>query len=506
MLWNMSVHKIANLVSGSILPKNSKWKFTKLVTILLIVIFVIPIITKNAHAGDISTSVQNGNGEFIYDGTVFVPRGVNYDMVGYNNSGVPDTYHGTFDPCTGNRTYPQCYGNGSQAEANLRYIHGSSSGSVFSYNYVRVFIASIYLNQGFTYTAGSGFAPTNTISGQWLSNLADFLQRAHNNGLRVILTGEYPPYNFPHGSLTCMNGNQVINPCSTGENEIIFNPQVASALGSFYSEILSNLNSSAYLANWPNAISAIMSFDIKNEAKVRSDFMPLSNQSLTNLQIDNSTYSMASFASRQALIDDLTKNFVITVGQAIRSSDPTHSILISASVTTPFATGKTGYNGANGPTQPCLASTPNPCVFPLRSDIMALYGKVDYRDIHSYPFPSSATGYNEAQDWTSAGLSEGSMNPVPLIMGEFGALRQSPPDGNPKGVYSSESTAIQALQQHMVDSCNYGFRGWGLWTWMPTDPTSTTQYYTAIYYNSDGSENNEVNGALAIQAWPVVCN
>lgn len=466
--------------------------------------FVIHLSIERAHAGDVSVSVQSGKGVFLQNGTVFVPRGVNYDMVGYNNSGIPDTYHGTFDPCTGSRTYPQCYGNGSQAEANLRYIHGSASGSVFSYNYVRVFLNSVYVNQGFTYVAGSGLAATNTISGQWLSNLADFLQRAHNNGLRVIVTGEYAPQNFTYGSLTCVDGAQTISPCATGENDIIFNPQYALALSKFYSAILSNLNSSTYLSNWPNTISAIMSFDIKNEAKVMSDFMPLSNQSLYSLKIDNGTYNMASFTSRQTLIDDLTKNFVITVGQAIRGSDPTHSILVSASVTTPSATGQTGYNGANGPTQPCSSTNSAPCIFPLRSDVMALYGEVSYRDIHSYPFPSPATGYNEVQDWTSAGLSTGSTNPVPLIMGELGDLRQDP--SYPAGVYSSESTAIQALHQHMVDSCNYGFGGWGLWTWMPVDPTSTTQSYTAIYYNSDGSENNEVNGALAIQAWPMVCN
>ena len=40
-----------------------------------------------------------------------------------------------------------------------------------------------------------------------------------------------------------------------------------------------------------------MAIDVKNEAKVRSDEMPLSNTSLTSLKIDNGIYNMASFGA-----------------------------------------------------------------------------------------------------------------------------------------------------------------------------------------------------------------
>jgi hypothetical protein len=468
---------------------------------LFLALLASQILSVPSKAGDISVTVINGQGQFLLAGSVFIPRGVNYDITGYDQSSQADGYHGTFDPCTDGRTYPVCYGDGSQAEDNLRYIHGSQSGSVYSYNYVRAFINSVYVNNGFTYSAGSGVVQLNTIPGEWLSNLADFLQRAKNNGLRVILTGEYAPKNFPNDKLVCSDPSRpdLISPCSPSENDVIFNPDYGDALGRFDAAIIAELNSSTYAATWPSAASAIMAIDMKNEAKVRSDLLPLSDHSLTKLHIDNGTYDMSDRSSRQNLIDDLTKNFVLSVGRAIRSADPSHSILVGASVTTPTAVRHAGYNGAFGPTS-CDASNQPACTFPLRWDIMALYGGVDFRDIHSYPF---AAGYDEVQDLQSAGLVYGQANPVPLIMGEFGALRQS--ISNPSGVYPDEQNAVRALRQHMTTSCAYGFGGWGLWSWMPTNPAAGDLFWTAIFYNPDGTENNGVNGGLAIQAWPNVC-
>lgn len=480
----------------------------------LLVVLATPLLlapTTKALCGDVSVTVTNGQGGFSKGGSPFVPRGVNYDVTGYTNADQPDGYHGTFDPCLGGRTYPACYGDGSQAEANLRYIHGSDSGSVFSYNYVRVFISSHYIDNGFTYNSsgsvfqsGPGVAATGTIPGTWLSNLADFLQRAYNNGERVILTGQYAPANFTYAPLTCTENGQSITPCSTGENDVIFNPNYANALATFYSVLLSNLASSPYSTNWPNAIQAIMAIDIKNEAKVRSDLMPLSDTNLTSLQIDNGTYNMASYGagnSRQALIDDLTKNFSLTVGNAIRRVDPTHSILIEMSVTSPYETnGASGFNGADGPTS-CSPNDVNACVFPLRLAI-EIVGKIDFRDLHSYVLNS----VNEETAWQSEELRSGNTNPVPLVMGEFGALRQSSNASEQGDVIANEQTAANRLQEHLTASCSYGFTGWGLWTWMPTVPAPADQLWTAIFYNSNGTENNGINGAMAIQAWPNVCS
>lgn len=422
---------------------------------------------------------------------------MNYDV-----TGAPNGYHGLFDPCVDGRRYPSCYGDGSEAEVNLRYIHGSASGTVFSYNYVRVFLNSEYVNNGFSFTAGSGLAQADTIPELWLSNLADFLQRAKNNGLRVILAGEYAPANFTYAGLACSDPSRLVPvaPCSTGENDIVFNPNYAAALARFYCALIRNLNSAPFLGTWPGAAAAIMAVDVKNEIKVRSDFMPLSDHSLTRLSIDNGVYDLSSAVSRQALIDDLTKNFVLSVGSAIRAADPSRSILVEASVVTPQGeNGQPGYTGAMGPAA-CDPAASWRCLFPLRSDIMALYGGVSFRDIHSYQRPLP---YDEASDLASAGLAENAANPVPLIMGEFGAMRQLP--GYANETYPDGQSAVLALRQHMATSCRFGFSGWAVWSWRPSNPGDTVLFWTPVFDDADGHENNSVNGGLAIQAWPTVC-
>ena len=464
---------------------------------ILILVSSFSFCSPGARAGDIYITSTNGQGGFGLAGAPFIPRGVNYDV-----SATADGYHGQFDPCAGGRTYPACYGDGSQAEGNLRYIHGSDSGAVFSYNYVRVFLSSVYVNNGFTFTPGAGMAPAGTIPAEWLSNLADFLQRAKNNGLRVILTGEYAPANFTYAGLTCSDSGRLapVAPCSSGENDIVFNPDYAAALGRFYAALIGSLSSPPYSDIWPGAAAAIMAVDMKNEIKVRSDALPLSDHTLTRLSIDNGVYDMSDAASRQALIDDLTKNFVLTVGNAIRAADPSRSILVEASVVTPHAqNGASGYAGAMGPTA-CDPANPWQCLFPLRSDIMALYGGVSFRDIHSYQRPPP---YDEDAELASAGLVVGTANPVPLVMGEFGALRQLP--GYANETYPDGISAVQALRQHMTASCRYGFSGWGVWTWRPANPADTVLFWTPVFSNADGTENNSVNGGLAIQAWPAVC-
>ncbi len=446
------------------------------------------------EAGDISVGQVNGRGVFIQNGQIVDLRGVNYDILVPNVGSLPaGYYHGLFDPCNGTQnSYPTCYGDGSQAEAAIRYIHSSG------YNYIRVFLSSNYVNEGFTYTATPSTA--NVIPSEYWFDVADFLQRASNNGMRVILTSEYVPANFHYANLTCADAGTTLDPCSTGENDVLFNPSWASAYASFLSTLLSDLY---YQQVWPNAFSAIMAIDVKNELSVRSDQLPLSNTSLTELQIDNSVYNMADYSyeagSRQVLIDDLTKNFALTMGSAIRQADPTRSILVGISVAPPAAFGQANaYGGANGPTT-CSGSDTMSCIFPVRHEILALYGQVDYSDIHVYP-QNNNNPYNEDQALQSADFVYGGFESKPIMMGEFGALRTG---GNN---WPSAQAAANGLQAHVAESCDYGFSGWGLWTWSTQNYDEPYQWWSAIILNADGSQNSSaINGALAPAAWSPPC-
>lgn len=464
--------------------------------------------TPAAQAGDVSVLQLNGRGYFIQNNRIIDLRGVNYDLLVPNsNPDNPGYYHNMFDPCTDGRTsYPVCYGDGSQAEAMIRYIHGSG------YNYIRVFVGSEYTDQGFTYSQShnsdgtrAGQAAPNTLPDIYWHNMSDFLQRASNNGMRVILTGEGLPSNFPYQRLACGTAPPpapVVADCTSGENDVLFNPNWAAAYSLFWFKLLTSIRDQN---TWPNAFSAIMAIDVKQELSVRSDQMPLSDQSLTTLQIDNGTYNMSDFSyqphSRQVLIDDLTKNFALTLGSAIHQADNTRSILVSISVVPPAARGQpNAYGGANGSVA-CPASASSPCTFPVRQEILSLYGGVDYNDIHVYA-QYNDPGYLD-RALQSAAFVYGGTTPKPTLMGEFGALRAGGQYDNP---WPDAASAANGLQAHVVQSCNYGISGWGLWTWSTQNYYSPQQWWSAIILNSDGSQNSPaINGAIAPAAWSPPC-
>jgi hypothetical protein len=74
------------------------------------------------------------------------------------------------------------------------------------------------------------------------------------------------------------------------------------------------------------------------------------------------------------------------------------------------------------------------------------------------------------------------MKAKPIIMGEFGAEQ----------TLGSSTNAAAHLVQWQIESCQFGFDGWLLWTWDLTqseDPNN--KYFTAV----DGS--GEIGYALA---------
>jgi len=71
-------------------------------------------------------------------------------------------------------------------------------------------------------------------------------------------------------------------------------------------------------------------------------------------------------------------------------------------------------------------------------------------------------------------------------MGETGAHRAR---------YKNVSSAASAIQNAMIESVNYGFTGWGFWTW---DTIEQLTRWTLT------EENNALNNVLSPSAWPIV--
>jgi endo-1,4-beta-mannosidase len=75
----------------------------------------------------------------------------------------------------------------------------------------------------------------------------------------------------------------------------------------------------------------------------------------------------------------------------------------------------------------------------------------------------------------------------PIILGEFGVSKRG---------YLTAAMAAQDLLEWQIDSCEYGFDGWLLWTW---DTGEQTELWNGM------SENGEINAALAPKERPDPC-
>jgi F5/8 type C domain len=104
----------------------------------------------------------------------------------------------------------------------------------------------------------------------------------------------------------------------------------------------------------------------------------------------------------------------------------------------------------------------------------------DFIDLHPYP-----GGYNLGQLVENFEMQ--GFNAKPVLMGELGAARND---------YASAARVALGLHDWQVDSCNYGFDGWLLWTW---DSSEQAGFYNGL------DDGGLINQALAPVNRPDPC-
>ncbi len=169
------------LLSGSTDNKynsNKTGLFSRLFTASWFCLLLMSCFFTPANAGRISVDVVNGQGVFRDEaGSLISLRGVNFIRLGDVVNAQEDLvsgYHVLFDP----GAYSSL-----DAETSLAYI------SFSGYNYIRVFLASDFADNGYG-------LQHRGISRVYLANVQNFLEAAYRHGIQVILTGESLPANY----------------------------------------------------------------------------------------------------------------------------------------------------------------------------------------------------------------------------------------------------------------------------------------------------------------------
>ena len=383
----------------------------------------------------IAIRVVDGRGEF-YDratGQRFVPRGNNYIRLADQQSTSGETIY-----------YHSTFNVGlydpALAEEVLRRMHEDG------YNIVRVFLNG-------SCRAGCIGDPAGGLSEAYVANVADFLWKAKAQDIFVILTTDAEPA-APHyiGLLDTTWSEDF-----AGANTNVLRGGGILVGREFWQDLIEAL------LRQGAPLEAIFAYALRNELFFEANLPPLSHASGLVSAANGETYDMASADDRQRMLEENLILWIDQIRAAILERDPT------ALVTVGFFVPQTPNPARRG--DPRLVIT-TPAIWDSQADFV---------DLHPYPgFELDLNQY--AESFGMQGMQEKA-----ILMGEFGAARSS---------YPAVSQAARALRDWQIESCDYGFDGWLLWTW---DTEEQGGFFSGL------TEEGQINRELAPVHRPDPC-
>ena len=383
----------------------------------------------------IGIRVVNGAGEF-YDqvtGEKFVPRGANYVALGMQKNRAGEEV-------LAHATFAPGFYDHTAAEQTLQKMHADG------YNVVRSFLETT------TTTSISG--ASYGLSSAYMDNVTDFLKVASANEMYVIFATDWIADSLPYRDIVAKECCDTFN----SSNAVHLSASGVEASRAFYRDFISNLIG----RNAP--LEAVFSFNVSNELAFDSNEPPLSWDSGSVTLGNGQTYDMSNPDDKKRIIDDGLVYYIDQVRMGILEVDPTAIVGV-------------GFFAPQGPNPHRIGDTRV-----IRTYAAIWESDADYIDLHAYPFPGDLSLAQFVENYEINGMQE-----KPIIMGEFGAFQAA---------YPNSQTAAQVLQAWQIESCQYGFDGWLLWTW---DNEFLGEMYSAL------SDGGAINGVLAPVIRPDPC-
>jgi hypothetical protein len=401
------------------------------------------------------------------DGATFVPRGNNYVRLAQAPGG--SAYHSTFEPGQ--------YDAG-RADAALAEMQGDG------YNTVRVFIDPGSIgdaNAGHPHGLGRGVDDHGTLYGPYMDNVADFIRRADDRCIRVVVTLDGFPENAHYYTEVT---KRPVSPDIDGPNLMVLDAMHVQAREAYVGDFVRGLRDRL----GADRLSAVFAYQIDNEAYVVADAKPFATGGPAQVTMANGrTYDMTSFGAggdRQRAVDDGFAYVADRLGAAIRSVDP--AALVTTGVYTHAAVGKDGPDG--------IAQTAPDNRYPARPALLARDSTLSFLDVHLYP-TEQPNGVNQpytldrdvnSSEW--AGIAG-----KPVVIGELGAV---------KSFWNGDlSAAAYGMRDLQVETCKLGAAGWLYWTF-DTHEQLASQPSFFMLDEGDGA----INGQLAPIARPDACD
>ena len=385
-----------------------------------------PTITATAEA---AIPVEHRIGVRVVDGIgEFYDRATNEKFIPRGNNYIRLDPQPTEDG--GTQTYHSVFDPGLYDQPEI--LTAFENMHALGYNTVRVFISQ------------NTIGTSSALNEAYMDNIIDFLKMAKDNDLYVIFTQDWLPggkYGQVLGQDCCekfnMNNIHFLSSAGLEANTLYFQDFVR------------------YLIEHNAPLDAVFAYELRNEMFFDMDFAPFSLTSGLITALNGKSYDMSNSDDKKRMIDENMVIWMDSLRAAILELDPTALVSV----------------GFFWPQEPNPARIGDPRYVNTASAIWE--SQLDFIDLHPYP-ASELTLEQYVENFGMEGMEE-----KPIIMGEFGASTHEVP---------SVDKAVRTLMNWQVDSCQYGFDGWLLWTW---DIYENNEFYSAI------SDQGQIGEALA---------
>ncbi len=308
------------------------------------------------------------------------------------------------------------------------------------YNIVRVFLNGCCIGT-IGNPNGSG------LSSAYITNVVDFLSRAANHGVYVILTtdawlpaqGGY--WTAPQPS--CQQFADPNNPTSPSTNMINLCAAGVATAAQFFHDL------PQALVNQCHRLDAVFAYELRSEYYYDSNLPPLNWTSGSVTTADGQTYDMSSATSKQQMMDNGLVYFTNQVRAAIVAVDPTALVDV-------------GFFWPQTPNPTRLGDPRVIELYPMMANSTA-----DFVKLSSPDSSSELTLPQLVQNFGFVGYQQ----QKPVLMGEFDANESD---------FPLISDAVTRLQNWQIDSCPYSVKNGFFGPGTRTNPSSSTLLRTGM--------------------------
>jgi len=344
-------------------------------------------------------------------GARFVPKGFNHTVLSDTSTGWHATFNtGIYKP--------------DEMETLLTKM------AAIGANTIRVWIWGVQDKTGFT-----GAPESCGLNEGYMKNVVDFLQRCTRHGIYVIPILDEIPHNAYYDSVAAKADAVLSTPQVTGYNRNYFSAGKLAAKEQAVKDFVQYVKDAD-----AGLLNTVLGWAFSNEAFVNHSEGPFNHDSGEVVVANGKRYDMGDKAQRQACYDESILYWCNTLTDAVKSVAP--DALTTLGMWTSDAHGRVPINYL-------LPDDRDPRRPPRPSVLASKESKLDFLDIHIYPWDGTSKVRPEAHEWDIVKCSD-----KPAIVGEYGVFKN-------KTIEEAKVMMREMLEQ----AYNMGYQGSLHWVW-----------------------------------------